>query len=134
VSVEDALLAGRAAAEAKMVDHCTITRASTEQGVLDPVTGLHVEPPPQVIYSGLCKVQRAGLTPATPLAGERRFTVEVVEVHVPMRVTGVDVGDPVTIDSSLFDPALVGRDFTVRGDPAKSYATARRLRCEEVTG
>lgn len=117
-----------------MRDQCVITRSSTEQGVLDPVTGLYTEPPPSEIYAGRCKVTRQNLAPGNPQAGERSFTVEVVEVHVPMAVTGVDVDDMVKLTVSLLDPALVDRGFTVAGDPGKSYATARRLRCEEVTG
>lgn len=131
MSAQTALLAGRAAAEAMMLDACTITRAGTGGPVFDPDTGEYTEPTPTTVYSGACKVQ-ARTSVSTSAVGGELLTMMQVEVHVPMSVTGVQVNDVVTITASVNDAALVDRGYRVTDDPAKSFATARRLRCEEV--
>lgn len=115
-----------------MVDSITFTRA-TGTTTFDEATGRETVGT-TTVYTGPCKVQRQRVAPATPEAGERTVTVEQVEIHVPVETTEVQVGDVGTITSAVFDPALVGRRFRVTGLFHKTYATARRLRCDEVTG
>lgn len=116
-----------------MIDTCTITRAAAGAGDLDEETGEYDPDEPDAVYTGRCKVQQARVVaPGEPDAGERTWTVLSLEVHLPTSVTTVQVHDVVTITTSVHDPALVDRTFRVTDDPAKSLATARRLRCEEV--
>jgi len=46
----------------------------------------------------------------------------------------VRAGDRVTITSCVNDPAMVGRQMWLRGQPTKSEATARRFSLEEIAG
>jgi hypothetical protein len=133
VSAASALLAGRILAAELMVDSITFTRA-TGTTTFDETTGRETAGAPTTVYAGPCKVQRQRVAPADPEAGERTVTVEQVEVHVPVEATEPRIGDVGTITSAVFDPALVGRKFRVTGLFHKSWATARRLRCDEVTG
>lgn len=127
------LAAGRALALSLMVDECTVTRAT---GTLawDEDEGTETAGTATTVYTGPCKVQRQRIAPQDPEAGERMVTVEQVEIHVPVEATEPQIGDVATITSAVFDPALVGRQFRVAGLFHKSWATARRLRCDEVTG
>jgi hypothetical protein len=125
-------LRGQTAAIALMTDACTITRTSQ---VTNLQTGV-VTNTTTTIYTGRCKFQQlvtGGL--ARPVSvGEAEVWQLPLHVHVPMTVTGVRVGDIVTASASVLDPDLVGRTFWVRELFHKSYATARRLGLEEVTG
>lgn len=133
MTAEAATLAGRAAAEALMTDSITFTRAAGSTS-FNETTGRETAGTPTTVYSGPCKIQRQRVAPQDPEAGERTVTVEQVEVHLPVSATGVRVGDVGTIGSAALDPALVGRSFRAAGLFHKTYATARRLRCDEVTG
>lgn len=124
-------LEGRAEAEALMVDTVTITRITPGTGELDPVTGTYDETTTSTVYSGKCKVQQR-TSVSTDEVGGTVVTVMDTEVHVPMSVTTVQVGDIATMNSAVLDPALVDRTYRITDDPSKSYATARRLRTEEV--
>lgn len=132
MSAQTALLRGRQAAEALMRDACTVTRPGPS--TTDDLTGA-VTSSPSTQYSGKCKVQQG--------AGGRRMDVgEVTQVMLGLRVDlpvvgsqTVAVGDVVTITAvgSTSDPALLNRTFRVKDLLLKSYSTARRLGCEEVT-
>jgi hypothetical protein len=128
-----ALVRGRFLAEDLMRDEVTITRA-TGSASFDENTGRETAGTPTTVYTGPCRVQRRNVAEQTPEAGERTVTVQDVELHVPVTATGIDVGDLATINSAALDPELVGRRFRVVGLAHKTFATARRLRCEEVTG
>lgn len=124
---------GRTAAEARMVDACTITRSGGEE-TLNPTTGVYTTPAPTTIYSGACEVQVSdGLNAQETEAGGQVVTQRRVTVKVPMSVTGVQVDDVVTITASALDADLVDEVFRVVGEFAKSFATARRLQVEENT-
>ncbi len=127
------LLAGRNLAASLMVDAITFTRA-TGNLTLDETTGLETADTATQVYEGPCKVQRQRVAPQNPEAGERTVTVEQVEIHIPIEATEPQIGDVGTITSAVFDPALVGRRFRVAGLFHKTFATARRLRCDEITG
>lgn len=121
----------RVTAASQMVDACTIqhqtgTATNTTTGVVTPT---YATPP---LYTGPCKVQGAMQATGQDV-GEARLAVLSPFVHVPITVTGVVWGDLVTITASANDPELVGRVFRVVGPDHKSFATARRLQCTEVT-
>ena len=132
MSAVAATLAGRAAAEALMVDTCTITRSG--EPTTDPDTG-EVDDNPTTVYTGRCKVQQQAVQSRPQTPGEAAVQMVRREVHLPVATSGgIRVGDLITITASVLDPDLVGRKLRVRDEHAKSYATARRLGVEEVTG
>jgi hypothetical protein len=133
VSAASALYAGRLLASSLMVDEAVFTR-STGSTSQNETTGRETAGTRSTVHTGPCKVQRQRVAPADPEAGERTVTVEQVEIHVPIEVAGIRVGDVAQITSAALDPELVGRSFRVTGLFHKTWSTARRLRCEEVTG
>jgi hypothetical protein len=130
MSAASATLAGRRAAEALMQDTCTIARPGTVTFLPD---GTYSTGDGDTVYAGKCKVQqRAGRMPPTPSQEGTELVLVALEVHIPADVVGVSVNDLVTITASLLDPTLPGRVYRVVDEPGKSFATARRLRCEEI--
>lgn len=131
MSAATALARGRAAAEALMVDTCTIQR--TTGTATDPHTG-EITPTQAVIYSGACKVQQPDTQATEQKPGQAELLMVRRELHLPIVTSdGVRADDEVTIDTSVHDADLVGRLFAVRGEMSKSMSTARRLGVEEVT-
>ena len=124
---------GRTAAEAGMLDACTIRREDSvyvEAGTGN-TTSVFV-----TIYQGKCRIQQAeGASQARREdAGEASLLMVPRVVHLPVATsTGVRADDLVTIDTCSNDPDLIGRVFRVRQEMGKSEATARRLGVEEVT-
>lgn len=131
VSAESAVLQGRAAAEALMVDACTITRVTGPAGPMDPDTGVSTAPPTSTPYSGKCRVQTYEAHESTPDSGDHVFTVQRYAIHVPV---GADakVDDRVRITACRMDPDLVGREYTVVALLHKTFATANRLAVDEI--
>lgn len=127
------LARGRAMAEAGMTDACTIVRIA--QTSTDETTGVVTETP-TTVYTGACRVQERGgyprdisTAPDQPQLGIPR------ELQLPVSTsTGVQAGDRVTITASVHDAGLVGVAAWLRGQPAKSEATARRFHMEEIAG
>lgn len=127
MSARAALLAGRRAAEAQMVDTCTVRPVTGEttdaDGDVVPTYGA-------ALYTGRCKVQA--------LEGQERdgaggaITVQRYRVDVPAGSFVPAVGHVVTITSATFDPNLVGRAYRVVALLHKTAATAYRLAVEEV--
>jgi hypothetical protein len=133
VTAAAAVAAGRRAAEALMVDACTVAHG-TGGGVQDETTG-QVARTTSTVYTGPCRVQLPQAQPRTSDVAERTATVQRAIVSLPVATsTGVRVGATVTITAAALDADLAGRRFRVVGLHHKSYATARRLECEEVTG
>lgn len=135
MSIETATADGRAAAESRMVDACTIAHPGGEP-VFDPSSGTYTDPASTTIYSGKCEVQVSdGLNARETEAGGTELTVSRVTVKVPVSATGVRVGDVVTITAVHpdGDADLVGQEFSVKGPHGKTFATARRLQVERVT-
>lgn len=121
----------RQLAEAEMVDTATvreITGTSTDD---DGKTAPILSAP---IHSGPCKVQALDALERTPEAGGATFTLQRYRVDFPVGsfrpVAGTQV---VTIDSSVYDPNLTGRDFRVVSLLHKTRATAYRLGVEETS-
>ena len=128
--------AGRRRAEALMVDACIVTDPATATAPSwNDETGQWETPDAAPLYAGRCQVQVPNVAEQSADAGERDWTVQAAIVKLP--VTGsedVEPGHTVTMTAATLDASLAGRRFTVRADHAKTFATARRLRCEEVTG
>lgn len=127
------LAAGRRAAEAGMVDTCTIRRRIGE--TTDPVTGAvtptYLSPDP---YAGKCRVQQPTATARPHDVGQDFQLLLRLEVQLPMSVVGIEVGDEITITASAHDPDLVGRVFLAHDLAHKTDATARRIAVVERTG
>ena len=124
----------RARAEALMVDACSVTRAGADAAAFNPATGGYTQPDPVDVYAGKCRVQVTdALNEQTPEYGGREVTLQQAIVSVPIDATGIQVGDVVTITAANYDPELVGVTYRVLAIHRKTHATARRLRCEEVT-
>lgn len=125
-----ALLArARAAAQAGMADTCTIRRRAGE--TTDENSGV-VTPTWDALYAGKCRVQQAIAQAAQHDVGEDYLLQMRLEVQLPMAVTGLAVGDEVTITASQ-DPDLVGRVFLVRDLFHKTDASSRRVGVTERT-
>lgn len=132
MSAQSTTLAGRVAAEALMVDSCTVSTGGTP--VWNEATGRYDAPSATVIYAGKCRVQVPNVAENEADAGERAWTVQDALVMLPVDGSeAVQVGHHVVIDSCALDAQLVGKAYTVTAGHHKTFATARRLRCKEVT-
>lgn len=113
-----------------MVDACSIRRRTGEStdddGNVVPTYG---EP----LYSGKCRIQQPNAQAAQADVGEDYLLLLRIEVQLPMSVTGLEVGDEITVTASRHDPDLPGRVFVVRDLAHKSHATARRVGVTERT-
>ncbi len=131
MSAAEVLARGRLAAEALMVDECTIRRRAGS--TTDPDTG-QITPTYTTVYSGACRVQQRTGQAREETPGPAELLMVRRELHLPVATsTGVQAGDQVSMTASVHDPDLVGRVLVVRDEMAKSLATARRLGVEEVT-
>lgn len=133
MSRADVLARGRAAAEAGMTDTCTIRRRT---GVAtDPDTGAtvpaYLSPDP---YAGKCRVQQHQASADRKDVGQDFLLILSLEVQLPVSVTGLQVGDEITITAATYDSDLVGRVFKIHDLAHKSEPTARRVQCIERTG
>lgn len=124
------LARGRAAALISMVDACTITRVTGR--TTNTTTGA-VTQTTSTIYTGACRIQQHQAQAQREDVAEDHLLLLRLEVQVPMTVTGVEVGDRVTITASARDADLVGRVLLVRELAHKTDATARRIGCVEKT-
>jgi hypothetical protein len=133
MSVLDLLAEGRAAAEAIMLDACTITRVTGPEGPLDPETGLREPAPTTTIYAGKCKVQTYEPHESAKEAGDHVFTEQRYHLHLPIGAGPVAVNDIATVTAASADAGLVGRSYRIAGLHHKSLATAQRLLVDEIT-
>ena len=113
-----------------MVDACEIT--SDPQGTFNETTKTWSEPADADVYEGPCQVQMPNVAEQEVEFAGASLTTQKLIVKVPISVTGVEVGHVVTITAAR-DADLVDRTFKVVGLHHKTFATSRRLRCEEVT-
>jgi hypothetical protein len=114
--------AGRRAAEALMVDTCTIDRITGEAtGEDGRVTPTYADPPP---YAGKCKLQTYEPYEQTPEVGGSTPTVQRYSLHVPVTAGPLEVGDVATVGA---------RRFRIAGLHRKSFQTAQRLLVDEIT-
>lgn len=124
------LVRAQAAAQALMVDTCTISRTAGE--TTDPDTG-QITPTTTTVYSGPCKVQQMAAIARPEVIAEAAVFVSRYDLHLPMSVIGVASDDLVTITASVHDPDLVGRTWHIRELAHKTWASARRMSMIEVT-
>lgn len=128
----ETLLRGRAFAEEQQIDHCVITR-SLNTRTFNATTGTYAEGSEETIYDGPCQVQIAGSSDATtPSIEGGGPTLQQLLVKLPVTATRFKIRDLVRVTAAPLDPDLVGRRFSVTAGHNKTYATARRLQCEEV--
>jgi hypothetical protein len=133
MSAEATTLAGRAAAEALMVDSCTVTRNAAGP-TFNETTGAYTGGATSTIYTGACRVKPRDNADRVVQFGEEAVSFWPFLVSVPMSVDDVELDDFVTITASALDPALVGLVLRVRQVQAGSHITARRLSCERNVG
>jgi len=134
VSVGAYLDGFRTDAEGLMVDTCRITSPGGAP-VFNNETGQYDQPEPVTVYEGPCKLKVANVATQNPDAGERQWTVQRTELHLPVAGSeGVRVAQTALMLTSQHDAASAGRRFRVSGLHHETYATARRLEVEEVTG
>lgn len=131
MSVASVLARGRVAAEARMVDTCTIrrvvgTQTNTADGTVTPIR--------ETVYTGRCEIQSQEAEAAPDTSGEAYVRLLTLTLKLPVATSdGLAEGDEVTIETGVNDPDLVGRLLRISSLAHKSHATARRLLCIEVT-
>lgn len=131
MSREAALTRGRAFAEQGMADQCQIRRVVSE--TTDPASGV-ITPTYTTIYAGPCRLQHGEAQAREQTnVGQQYLLMLVLELQLPMSVTGLQVDDQVTVTASALDADLVGRVFAIRDLFHKTHATSRRLRIQERT-
>jgi hypothetical protein len=114
---------GRAAAEAGMVDACTIRRRTGS--TIDDNTG-QVTPTWADVYAGRCRIQQRTVQAQSQTPGQDYQLLSQLELQLPIDAAALQVGDEVTVTASG-DPQLVGAVLVVRDLAVKSEATARRI-------
>lgn len=130
MSVSDIVAAGRALAEALMLDSCTIRRRIGT--TIDPNTGREVAAYGPPIYTGPCRVRMMGASGADVHAPQEPATQDQLVVAVPAASTPAQADDILTITAST-DAALQGRQLRVESFFGQTYSTQRRYVCEEST-
>ena len=114
-----------------MVDSCRIRRRG--EPVFDDATGKYATSY-MTVYEGRCRFRPPEVQPQDVRVGEAAWTVQVAVVSLPIDASaGVRDEDVITALSSAFDPHIIDRVLVAKNDPVRSYATARRLTCWEVT-
>lgn len=128
-----ALLArARAAAEAGMVDTCTISRPLPD--TTDPVTGEVTKDYDLLYPAQKCRFQQSYRPSADRReVGEASILLLSLELQLPISVIGLQPEDVVVCDTSAYDPDLPGRRFVVQVLAHKTEMTARRVQLTEVT-
>ena len=122
----------RAHAESMMVDACRVERVTGTR--FDRILGVDVADT-SLVYAGPCRVKAVDAQSASAGTDSVAWGVHVDEVHLPVAGSeDVRPLDVVTVTGSAMDPGLVGRRLVIRGWPARSLATARRFRVDEVSG
>ena len=120
---------GQRMAESLMVDSLRLDHPT---GKTIRVDGVSV-PEMVTVWSGRGKVQSQQSYPSQPEVGGGTVTLAIFEVHIPVDATARPLVDDVFVVESSRDPALVGTRLRVRVDPSKTWRTARRFNCEELT-
>jgi hypothetical protein len=122
MSATSITLRGRIAAEALMVDTCTIKRltgSSTDQD-----TGV-VTPTYSTTYTGKCRLKLPTAVARPITVGEAQEFTQHPILSLPATTTGIEVDDIVTITASLLD-AVAGREGVPRAGEAGAVAHDRR--------
>lgn len=130
MSARAAVLRGREAAEALMVDSCRVHRPGL--AVTDPATG-KVTTPLTLIYEGKCKIQQTLAQSSKPEAGGHQYTVQNTRWDTPVDAGPFEVNDVVTVVAAVLDPQLNGNAYRVDEPFHKTGATAQRTIVKQVT-
>lgn len=134
MSATSITLRGRVAAEALMVDTCTIKRdVSNPATNTDPDTGV-VTPVYSTIYTGKCRLKLPVAVARPITTGEAQQFTQHPILSLPASTTGVQIDDIVTVTASALMPSLVNRVFHVRAQPGQSHMTAARFEIMEIMG
>jgi len=128
---DDVLARGRAMAEVRMQDTCTIRRPTGDE-TTDPNTG-EITPTYETLYQGKCRIQQQAMQAQQQDAGEAYLLMVRLEVHLPITVTGLQPDDEVLVTTSISDPDLPDRTFYIRDLAHASEKTARRVGVVERT-
>lgn len=121
MSARTAVIAGRKAAEALMVDRAAVTRPTVTTGPagLDQVT----ETP---VWTGPCKVQTYEAHEIAANAAGALVTLQRYSIHLPHHVDVVRVGDLIRVAGYL-------SVFRVTGLFDKTHVTSRRFQVDVET-
>lgn len=125
-----ALLRGRQAALDLMVDSCTITRLATIS--TNAETGAVTRTTTTIYPAGKCRVSINSKTARPDNVAEDQLFLFRVQLQLPMTALDVRIDDQAVINSSVYDPEMVGRTFAIREIAHGSFITSRRLMAEEV--
>ena len=134
MSVHTATIAGRQAAEARMLDACEIGQFG--EGY-DPETG---QPVPELIeshYVGPCRISSASNVASESDAGGQSFADQSLILSVPVASGGLvrtdDTLRVTAVDPISGNPAMFDRTFRVAGLASVSQATAARFSLELIS-
>ena len=130
MSATTAVLAGRRAAEASMVDACTIRRQTGTS--TDDTTGV-VTPTYSTVYAGKCRVQQKAPASKPGDVAQAAVWLQRSELQLPMSAPPARSDDRVDITASALDPNLPGTVYHVRDVGSKTHSTMRRYQIEQVT-
>lgn len=121
MSARTAVIAGRKAAEALMIDRATVTRPTVTVGPdgLDQVTE-------KFVWSGPCKVQTYEAHETAANAAGALVTLQRYSIHLPHHVAAVRVGDLIRVAGYL-------SVFRVTGLFDKTHVTSRRFQVDVET-
>lgn len=122
------LARGQAAAEAGMVDTCTIRRVTGTS--TDDFSGVQT-PTYAAVYAGKCRIRQLRALPEDHDAGEDYVLLTRRQLQLPIAAVGIRTGDVVTFTAAAHDPDLVGKVFLVRGPAEGTEITARRVEVTE---
>lgn len=115
-----------------LCDACTVTRKTSE--TTDPNTGVVTPTYGMALYTGPCRIQAQSANWAGPTdVAEAALRLAAFELQLPVvGSAGINIDDRVTITSSVNDPDLAGRVFTITGASRKSHGSTRKLPLLEV--
>jgi hypothetical protein len=140
MDLTDDLLEFQAEAESRMRDTCAVTLPSSGPGTVDPGTGLEIDTPGALVYSGMCRLRMAGTisgSSARDVAGDRVSTSSPT-LSVPVTAPRLPVGAIILITGvPADDPAghlRLGLRLRVTGLVLGTDMTAQRVTVEAVTG
>ncbi len=113
-----------------MVDTGRISRPGGDP-VFDPVTGLLTPAAGSVVHEGPCRLRMPTAVETNVLFGEQDVTKSRFVACFPAEVTGVEIGDVVTLIESD-DADALNREFQVVSVPAMTFVVYRAFGCESV--
>jgi len=121
---------GRAHAEARMTETVTVALYGDSS---DPKTGEAIRVVVEHRYTGKARVKYPSYAVAQMSPQTQPVAQQDVIVSLPIGAGPVFEGDEVVVTASTVDPAVVGRRFRVKGQPAAGQVTAYRVPVIEQT-